>query len=116
MIKKVISEIEEVSIEFPFIKRHVRMDETEHTVKYRLVIEEDLFVQVYVNVENDTVGYVLVNKGQRVYGRDAIEGKWHRHSFEDPLGHDFSAEGPKKVSMKEFLMEIQEILDRERLL
>ena len=116
MIKKVISKIEEASLVFTFIKRFVRMDETEHTVKFRLVIEEDLFVQVYNNVENNTVGYVLVNKGQRIYGRDAIEGKWHRHTFEDPLGHDFSAEGSKKVRLKEFLMEVQEILDRERLL
>ncbi|MDO8444693.1 MAG: hypothetical protein Q7T53_01075 [Deltaproteobacteria bacterium] len=116
MLQKVISEIEKASLGFPFVKRVVRVDETGHTVKYRLVIEEDLFVQVYVNVENDTVGYVLVNKGQRIYGRDAIEGKWHRHSFEDPLGHDFSADGSKKVSVKEFLMEVQELLDREMLL
>jgi hypothetical protein len=116
MIKKVISEIEETFSDFPFIKRLVRMDETRHTVKYRLVIEEELFVQVYVNVENDTVGFVLVNNGQRIYGRDAIEGKWHRHTFEDPLGHDFSSEGSKKIILKEFLMEVQEILDRERLL
>jgi len=115
MIERVISEIEEVSLDFPFVKRIVRMDETEHTVKYRLVIEEELFIQVYINVGNDTVGFVLANKGQRVYGRDAIEGKWHRHTFEDPLGHDFSAEGSKKVSLKEFLMEVQEILDKERL-
>ncbi len=67
-------------------------------------------------MENDTIGFVLVNKGQRIYGRDAIEGKWHRHIFEDPLGHDFSAEGSKKFTLKEFLMEVQEILVREALL
>lgn len=117
MIKKVISEIEETFLDFPFIKRLVKMDETRHTVKYRLVIiEERLFVQVYVNVENDTVGFVLINNGQRIYGRDAIEGKWHRHTFEDPLGHDFSSESSKKIILKEFLMEVQEILERERLL
>lgn len=116
MIKKLISEIEETSSGFPFVKRVVRTDETEHTIKYRLIIEEDLFIQVYVNVENDTTGFVLVDKGQRIYGRDAIEGKWHRHIFEDPFGHDFSAEGSKKVSLKEFLMEVQEILVREALL
>ena len=116
MIEKVISEIEETSLVFPFVKRLVRVDETANTVKYRLVIEEDLFVQVYVNVENETVGYVLINKGQRIYGRDAIEGRWHRHTFEDPLGHDFSVKGSKKVNLKQFLAEVQEILDRERLL
>ncbi|MBI5049171.1 MAG: hypothetical protein HZB54_09560 [Deltaproteobacteria bacterium] len=82
MIKKVVLKIEETSLRFPFIKRVVRIDETENTVKYRLIIEEDLFVQVYVNVENDTVGFVLINKGQRIYGRDSICGKWHRHTFE----------------------------------
>lgn len=116
MTKKVIKEIEETALTFTFIKKSVRLDETEHTVKYRLIIEEDLFVQVYVNAENNTTGFVLINKGQRIYGRDAIEGKWHRHTFEDPLSHDFSAKGAKKVTLKEFLMEVQEILDRESLL
>jgi len=116
VIKTVVSEIEETSLIFPFIKRVVRIDETENTVKYRLIIEEDLFVQVYINVENDTVGFVLINKGQRIYGRDAIDGRWHRHTFEDPLGHDFSSAGRKKVNLKEFLIEVQEILDREKIL
>ncbi|HAP66410.1 MAG TPA: hypothetical protein DCQ99_01035 [Nitrospinae bacterium] len=116
MLKKVISEIEKTSSEFPFIKNIVKMDETEHTIKCRLILKEDLFVQVYVNVETDTVGFVLINKGQRVYGRDAIEGKWHRHTFEKPLYHDFSPTGVKKVNLKGFLIEVQEILDRENLL
>jgi hypothetical protein len=116
MIKKVVSEIEEAALSFPFVKRLVKTDETVHTVKYRLLIDEELFVQVYVNVENNTVGFVLVSSGQRIYGRDAIEGKWHRHTFEDPLGHDFSVEGKKQVTLKDFLLEVQEILVRENLL
>lgn len=116
MIKKVISEIEKTSLKFPFIKKLVKIDETKHTVKYRLVIEEDLFVQVYINIENDTFGFVLINKGQRIYGRDAVEGKWHRHTFENPFGHDFSAAGSKKVNLQEFLIEVQEMLDSENLL
>ncbi|MBI3814050.1 MAG: hypothetical protein HY279_06250 [Nitrospinae bacterium] len=116
MLKKVISEIEKTSSEFSFIKDIVRTDKTEHTVKYRLIIKEDLFVQVYVNVENDTIGFVLINNGQRIYGRDAIEGKWHRHTFEEPLYHDFSTAGVKKVSLREFLIEVQEILEKENIL
>lgn len=116
MIKKVIAEIEKTSLKFPFIKGVVKIDETEFTVKYRLIIEKELFVQVYVNVENNTVGFVLVNNGQRIYGRDAMEGRWHRHTFENPLHHDFSATGSKKVNLEEFLKEIQEILVRENLL
>ncbi|MBI5875930.1 MAG: hypothetical protein HZB81_08855 [Deltaproteobacteria bacterium] len=116
MMQKVVSAIEETFMDFPFIKQAVRIDETENTVKYRLVVEEDLFVQVYVNVATDTTGFVLVNKGQRIYGRDAIDGRWHRHRFENPLSHDFSSEGSKKVSLREFLAEVQEILEREKLL
>lgn len=115
MIKKVITEIEETSLKYHYIKKIIRIDETKHTVKYRLIIEEDLFVQVYVNIENDTFGFVLINKGQRIYGRDAIEGKWHRHTLEDPLYHDFSAAGSKRVDLQEFLIEVQEILERENL-
>jgi len=115
IIKKVITEIEETSLKYHYIKKIIRIDETKHTVKYRLIIEEDLFVQVYVNIENDTFGFVLINKGQRIYGRDALEGKWHRHTLEDPLDHDFSAAGSKRVDLQEFLIEVQEILERENL-
>ncbi|MBI4744994.1 MAG: hypothetical protein HY786_00245 [Deltaproteobacteria bacterium] len=48
MIKKVVSEIEETTLSFPFIKRLVKADETEHTVKYRR-LDENLFVQVSGN-------------------------------------------------------------------
>jgi len=116
MTPKVIRGIEEAASSFTFIKNIIKFDETEHTVKYRLIIEQDLFIQVYINTENDTIGFVLINNGQRIYGRDAIDGNWHRHTFEDPLAHDFSAEGSRKITLKEFLIEVQEILDRECLL
>lgn len=116
MLEKIVSEIEQAALSFSFIKRIVKTDETAHTVKFRLLIDEELFVQVYVNIENNTMGLVLVNSGQRIYGRDAIDGKWHRHTFEDSLGHDFSTEGSKEVTIRDFLIEAQEILVRENIL
>jgi len=45
MIRKVVSEIEEAALPFPFVKRLVKTDETANTVKYRLLMDEELFVQ-----------------------------------------------------------------------
>ena len=114
-LEEVIAEIEEVSQRFPFILEIIKLDETKYSVKYLLMIAEDLFVQVYRNVRSGTIGLALVYHGQRLYGRDREDGQWHRHPFENPLEHDFSAEGSREVSVEEFLEEVQEILEREEL-
>jgi hypothetical protein len=85
-------------------------------VKYALMLARDFYVQIYVNVRNDTMGMALIYHGQRLYGRDSIKGRWHRHPFEAPDEHDTSPEGAQAVTLEEFLREVQEIIEREELL
>ena len=65
------------------------------------MIDEDLYIQIYTNIRNGTTGLTLVLHGQRIYGRDSEDWKWHRHPFENPDVHDFSEEGSRKVTLDE---------------
>jgi len=115
-IDEVIREIERAAARFQFIKEANPLDVTKFSAKYRLIIREDLYIQIYVNVRNGTHGFALVQKGARLYGRDSEDWKWHRHPIENPNAHDFSPEGAKEVSVEDFVKEVQEILARKRLI
>ena len=64
-------EIEDTAREFKFIRNVVKVDVTDFSVKYRLMIDEDLYIQIYTNIRNGTTGLTLVLHGQRIYGRDS---------------------------------------------
>lgn len=103
-------EIETAASQYAFIRRVVKVDQTHYSVKYRLYIAPDLFVQLYFNERSGTIGMVLVHHNQRIYGRDCEAGNWHRHPVDDPLMHDTSPSGAQSVSVGDFLAEIQDIL------
>lgn len=105
-----IQEIETAAGQSPFIRWLIRTDETFYSVKYRLHITPDLFVQLYFNERSHTVGMALVDRGMRLYGRDSVAGVWHCHPFEHPADHDMPAAGSRPVSVAEFLAEVQAIL------
>jgi hypothetical protein len=105
-----IREIENAARQCAFVRQMVKIDETYYSVKYRLHITQELFVQLYFNERSGTVGMVLVHHRQRIYGRDCEANRWHRHPANDPSLHDTSPEGARSVSVKEFLAEVQDIL------
>lgn len=115
-IDELCKEIEAICLRFPFIRQVVKLDETKYSVKYRLVLEKDLYIQIYRNLRNGTIGQVLVHQGRRLYGRDYDKGRWHKHPYENPDNHDFSAEGLREVLHEEFIAEVSAILTRERLI
>ncbi len=94
-------------------KYFIRMDVLEQTislVKIRLYISPDLFVQVYRNDRYETTNFALIHNGQRLYGRDELDGRWHRHTYDKPEEHDKSKEGKRPVEMSEFLNEVEQVL------
>ena len=114
-IEERIQEIERAVRRFTFIRSIVRVDETRYSVKYRLGIDPDLFVQLYFNVQTGTAGLVLIHQGRRIYGRDSENSHWHRHPYHDPDSHNESPQGARAVSIEEFLTEVQAILVQEDL-
>jgi len=105
-----------LAAKFSFIKTIITVDKTTNTIKLRLHIAPDCFVQVYTNTRKRLLSYVLVLHRNRAYGRDCDGGAWHRHPYGHPDDHDFSPEGTKSVALDEFLAEVQDILREEGLL
>jgi len=64
---------------FAFIRNVVTLDRTASTIKLRLFITSDCFVQVYANLHKDLLNYALVLCQTRIYGRDNDGKGWHRH-------------------------------------
>lgn len=94
-------------------KYFVRMDVLEQTlslVKIRLYISPDLFVQIYRNDRYQTTNLALIHNSQRLYARDELDGRWHRHTRRRPEEHDTSKEGRRSVELGEFLDEVEQVL------
>lgn len=93
-----------------YILRLEVLDQTANVLKARLYITPDLFVQVYRNDRYDTTNLVLVHGGQRLYGRDQIDGQWHRHTYLASGEHNSGEDGRKAVSLADFLDEVERLL------
>lgn len=109
-------EARDALVKFPFLKRMEIVDIHREAIKLRLYAKENLFVQAYFNSATGTKIFVAILSNERIFGRDCDQKGWHRHTFECPVGHDFSSEGRKEVSITEFLEELQEIIERADLL
>lgn len=86
------------------------LDQTLNIIKARLYISPDLFVQVYRNDRFQTTNLALIHNGNRLFARDEVDGRWHRHVHTAPEEHDFSAEGQRVIELRLFLDEVEEIL------
>lgn len=116
MIDNIEEEVKEITSKFSFIQDTKIILKTAHTIKIRLDVTEECFVQIYRNIQKTLISYVTVVGRNRIYGRNCYNGIWHRHPEDNPDSHDFSPEGSRKVSLDEFLFEVQEILLRKAIL
>ena len=91
------------------------LDIGKYTFKARLYIQSDLFVQIYRNNLYKTTNFVLILGSKRIYGRDELNGEWHRHPVENPALHDTSAEGVNEVNLMAFWQEVEEVLAKLKL-
>lgn len=92
-----------------FVRMEI-LDQTLSIIKARLYISPDLFVQVYRNDHFQTTNLVLIHNGSRLFARDEVDGRWHRHVHTAPEEHDFNAEGQRAIELQEFLDEVEKIL------
>jgi hypothetical protein len=87
-----------------------------NTIKLRLHVTAECFIQVYANLRKGLLSYTLVFHQTRIYGRDNDGTGWHCHPHSAPESHDFSVEESRSVSLAEFLDEVQQILTAEGIL
>jgi hypothetical protein len=109
-------QVQEEASHFAFIRSVVTLDKTSNTIKLRLYITTECFVQLYANLRKGLLSYTLVLHQIRLYGRDNDGRGWHRHPHLAPNDHDFGAEGARAVSLTDFLNEVQQILAAENVL
>lgn len=109
-------EVIQIAETWTFIRSATTLDKTAHAIKMRLSVAPECFVQIYTNVQKNLVSYALILHRMRVYGRDCDGGRWHRHPYPHADGHDFSPEGQREVSLNDFLLEAQQILQSEGIL
>lgn len=95
-----------------YFKKYDILDETSNTIKAKLLINSSSYVQIYINFKKKLKNYVLIINGQRIFGRDCDNGKWHMHPWNDPSKHVFTHE----ISLKDFLFEVYEILKQQKLI
>lgn len=93
-----------------YIIRLEIMDQSVNMLKARLFINPDLFVQVYRNDKFNSTNYALIYNRQRIYARDQLGDKWHRHDIFDPELHDKSEEGKRPVSLSDFMDDVEILL------
>jgi len=80
------------------------LNETDNTIKIKLSISKNCFVQVYVSLKKNLKNYVVVLDNQRIFGQDCYGGRWHKHPWEDPSKHIMG----KEISLRDFLYEVND--------
>lgn len=93
----------------------VEIDRTDNIISLKLLIDNDLFIQIYGNAKRDKLNLALIFKNKRLYGYDFEGGKYHCHPFDDPDGHIFVDER-KSISIQEFVQKSMRFLEENNLL
>jgi hypothetical protein len=101
---------------FSFIRSIEDFDRTDNALRFRLIIFDTLFIQVYANSQKNKLYFALISSGQRIYGRDNESGLWHKHPFNFTGKHDFEGESGRGFTLTEFIVELEDLLLRESLI
>lgn len=75
----------------------LEVDQTDYAVSLRLLIDREIYIQIYANETSDKLNLALVMRGNRIYGFDREGGLYHLHPFMDSHQH-LLADSPKVLS------------------
>lgn len=114
--EEIVSQIQDLHKEFQFLISYEIEERTLSILKAKIFFNEKLFIQLYMNIRKSKINYSLIMNDIRLYGRDFLWGKWHRHPFNSAEIHDKSEEGQTEVSLREFFLEVLRFLGKEDLL
>ena len=114
-IENILDELIQISGD-PLFQRIDILNMTTSVLKVRLVIDTDIYIQIYENVRKPKASYTLIIGNNRFYGRDMRESFWHRHPIDNPDIHDDSEEASRSITISEFVQEVKEILIQKELI
>jgi len=116
MLDELLREAETLLHHHAFLRSISDLDRTDNAIRFRLTIDETLFVQVYANSRKFKYNFALISMGQRIFGRDSEAGAWHTHPFKTPEDHQTQGDAGKPVTLSAFVAEVENLLLRESLL
>jgi len=91
----------------------IEIDRTDNIISLKLVIDNDLFIQIYGNSPKNKLNLALVFKSKRLYGYDSEGGTPHLHPFDNPDDHLFV---DKPISIQEFVSDSFRFLEESEIL
>lgn len=109
-VDEIINRIEDLYIRYQFLITYEIEEKTTSILKAKIIFSQDLYIQVYANTRRPKISYALILNNHRLYGKDFLMGKWHRHPFESPHLHDTSTEGSKDAAIERFFLEVLQYL------
>lgn len=110
-INRVVEETREAGKKYNL--KLVEIDRTDNIISLKLLIDNELFIQIYGNTEKSKLNLALVFKKRRLYGYDSEGGKYHCHPLDNPEEHIFVDE---IRSIQEFVQESMRFLEENKLL
>ncbi|MFH1563612.1 MAG: hypothetical protein ABIF11_09420 [Nitrospirota bacterium] len=105
-IDRIIEEAKDVTGKYNL--HFVEIDRTENIISLKLLIDNEIFIQIYGNIEKNKLNLALVFKKRRLYGCDSEGGKYHCHPFDNPERHIFV---DKRKSIQNFVQESMKFLE-----
>jgi len=115
-VDEIIIRIEKLYQRFQFLITYEIEEKSTSIVKAKIFFNQDLYIQVYVNIRRPKISFALILNNHRLYGKDFLMGKWHRHPFESPQVHDTSTEGIKETAIEPFFLEVIQYLEANDLI
>ena len=99
-----------------FVSSLEEIERTDFTLSFRLIIRDDLFVQVFSGEKSKNLYIALIEGSRRIYGVDREGDQWHIHPFENADRHQPFAQGLEPKPILTFLARIEELLIKNALL
>ena len=91
----------------------IEIDSTDNIISLKLLIDNELFIQIYGNTKKEKLNLALVFKNRRLYGYDSEGGRYHCHPINAPDEHIFVDE---RKSIEEFVQESMKFLEEREIL
>jgi hypothetical protein len=112
---EIVQRIQKLYLDYQWLISYKVERKSISILKAKIIFNEEMFIQVYVNIRNPKISYNFILNGSRLYGRDFTKGEWHQHPYGQEQVHDDSAEGKKEVSLETFFLEVLQILEENDL-
>ncbi|WP_244085357.1 hypothetical protein [Desulforhabdus sp. TSK] len=69
MLDDLLQEAQSILHVHAFIRSIVDLDRTDNALRFRMIIDDTMFIQVYANSTKQKCNFALISLGQRIFGR-----------------------------------------------